>query len=80
MLSSNREGQAPQKKGIDNALTQEQLIEQISRNEKTDVQINLFDFQGKASQDFPLIKEMLERLPRTYLIVQHTPRSTGYLS
>ena len=34
------------------------------------LQFNVFDFQGsKANYDFRLIYEMLERMPRTYLLV-----------
>ena len=41
--------------------------------QKEQFQLNVFDFQGeKANTDYELIREMLERMPKTMLVVQVT--------
>ena len=46
-------------------------IKHAKKDKQKSLQLNVFDFQGsKANIDFKLIKEMLERMPRTYLLIQ----------
>ena len=44
------------------------------------VGLSVFDFQGgKANYDFKLINQMLDRMPRTYLLIQFSAKNKSYL-